>query len=96
MEKLISLDSGSDMLALQAFMFFVEIPSIPVVFTLDFSSFVYFHGRLVESRNVVHSQILKKLKKHFGVFRYPRGRGHYQCTSYTYIIVNSDLIAMDK
>ena len=63
MEKLISLDSGSDMLALQALMFFVEIPSIPVVFTLDFSSFVYFHGRLVESRNVVHSQILKKLKK---------------------------------
>ena len=36
MEKLISIDSGSDMLALQAF-FFVEITSIPVVFTLNFS-----------------------------------------------------------
>ena len=37
MEKLISIDSGSDMLALQAFMFFVEITYIPVVFTLNFS-----------------------------------------------------------
>ena len=38
MEKLISLDSGSDMLALQAFMGFAKIPSIPVaLFTLDFS-----------------------------------------------------------
>ena len=30
MEKLISLDSGSDMLALQAFMVFAEMPPIPV------------------------------------------------------------------
>ena len=38
MEKLISLDSGSHMLALQAFMVFAEMPSIPVAFfTLDFS-----------------------------------------------------------
>ena len=31
-EKLISFDSGSDMLALQAFMVFAEMGSIPVVF----------------------------------------------------------------
>ena len=32
MEKLISLDRGSGMLALQAFMVFAEMPSIPVAF----------------------------------------------------------------
>ena len=38
MEKLISFDSGPDMLALQAFMVLAEMPSIPqAFFTLDFS-----------------------------------------------------------
>ena len=38
MEKLISFDSGSDMLALQAFMVFAEMPSIPAAFfRLDFT-----------------------------------------------------------
>ena len=38
MEKLISSDNGSDMLALQAFMVFAEMPSIPVAFfRLDLS-----------------------------------------------------------
>ena len=32
MEKLISLDSGSDMLALQAFMVFAEMPSIYTIY----------------------------------------------------------------
>ena len=32
MEKLISSDNGSDMLALPAFMVFAEMPSIPVAF----------------------------------------------------------------
>ena len=32
MEKLISFDNGSDMLALQAFMVFAEMPSNPVAF----------------------------------------------------------------
>ena len=37
MEKLISFDSGPDMLALQSFMVLAEMPSIPQAFSLNFS-----------------------------------------------------------
>ena len=45
-EKLISFDSGSDMLALHAFMDFAEIPSIPMTFWARFldDSFYTFRG----------------------------------------------------
>ena len=74
MEKVISSDNGSDMLALQAFMVFAEMPSIPEdFFRLDLSM------RVSILSEVEHSQILIGLKQHLGVFRYPRGRGHFQC-----------------
>ena len=45
-EKLISFDSGSDMLVLHAFMDFAEIPSIPITFWACFldDSFYTFRG----------------------------------------------------
>ena len=63
------------MLALQAFMCFAEMPSIPVAFfTLDFSVRIsMLSGEIGLSRKLVHSHILNKLIQHLGVFRYPRG-----------------------